>query len=101
MNSLKTFTAKDYDLQKFQSNVSEFARDVVSHPLSGAKLLENVSLVSATTNEVLHTLNRPISGYLITRKSANANVWDTASADERKSIILNCSANVVVSLLVF
>lgn len=103
LSPLKTITSKDFDTQKLQNNVEEFCRDLLTNPLTQGKVLEDVSLASTNDNVIYHNLNRDPVGYIVIKKSANANVWDlqARNTNSRKSLVLKASANVIVSIFVF
>jgi len=62
---------------------------------------KNVSLINGVTN-VEHGLNKQYQGYIVTRITADTNVWETATNTLKdKYIILNASAAATVDIWFF
>lgn len=71
--------------------------------LVDSELLENITLVSASTNLVSHQLGRAVRGWRVGRLDAAATIYEdkTFSTDRTKFLPLVTSANCVVSLEVY
>ena len=87
---------------KIQENV-----DAALVPLQRSKILDgillrNVSLTSGV-NEVSHRLDRRLTGWLVVRQRASANIWDEQDTNvtATKTLRLQASVDVVVDLWVF
>ena len=83
--------------QRLQDNIESALAPILRNPLLDGILLQ-ANLVSGN-NAIEHKLNRKIRGYIIVKKSANANIYD--SSDDEQFLNLNSSAAVTVSLWVF
>jgi len=102
LKALKTIQPKEYELDVVQRNVKEFAGQLEKNVILDGVLIEDIDLVSASSNTVNHKLGRKIKGWFITRIDANANVWENSTQPLPKStIVLDTSANCKVSLYVF
>ena len=71
---------------------------VSSSPISGAQMLQAVSLTTSP-QMIAHKLGRTPRGWVVTGISGAANVWSTERTD--RHISLQASAPVVVDLMVF
>lgn len=88
-------------LQRVINTVQQNVDDAFTRLQTGS-VLDNViieNVVINTTNTLSHKLNRVPRGYLIIKRSANAQVWNGVITSS--SIALSSSANVTVSLLIF
>ena len=101
MPQLRKGTSDDRALSILQDSL-----DVIFSWLRGkqhldAEVVTDVSLTSGTATTVPHKLGRKYTGWIVVRKNANADVWESASLSPSLYINLNTSANVEVDLLVF
>jgi hypothetical protein len=103
LKDLKLVSTRNPEMSRLQSNLEQWAASVILAGLNDGVLLEAVSLSTGGTNAIEHKLNREPRGWIIVRKRANANVWDSQDANvfKTKSLALECSANVTVDLWVF
>lgn len=94
---------KDANLQALQESAKATADEVSGCPLIDGRLIESIVIVLGTPKVVQHGLGRKLKGWLMVRKSAGASIWDSQSTNAlaTKSLVLNASANVTVSLWVF
>lgn len=98
IRDFKKVAGADEDVAKLQDRLQEFFAQFIGNPLLNGVLLTNVSLSSTATN-VEHKLGRPHLGWIIVRKDANADIWES---DTTKSFVkLTADANVTVDLWVF
>lgn len=67
------------------------------------KFLEDVLITTGATRSIAHGLQRPVVGYIVVKRSANSQIWDSESTNTKKDIFLNLnsSATVTISLWVF
>lgn len=103
---LKTFQATDGtpdELNRFQRNVAAAVDPLKKLELLDAVWLQAVALDSARANQVPHGLGRKVRGYVVTRRSANLNVWDEQDENPNpdKTLRLQTSASGSVDLWVF
>lgn len=89
------------DIQKLQDTLSRVFNGIQSKAILDGRLINDVSLVSSGATEVSHGLGKPIRGWVLVEKDANANVYSSASSTPNSTLVLNTSADVTVSLWVF
>ena len=89
-------------LNKMNGNLADLFAGLNSHPMTGAILLQGVSL-KAGSNAIAHTLGKALTGWTVTRLRAPASIYDLQDAQPLKQVYLTlvASAPVVVDLLVF
>ena len=87
----------EVELQRLARDVA----DVYSQPILDGHLIENLQLTSGEPLVVNHGLARRIRGYFITRKSAAADIFDTNTSQPARSIQLESTADVTISIWVF
>lgn len=103
MKAFKKIGIDDEFVSKFQENVGAVFEEIGNKEILRGVLIKNISLVSGTPTEVPHLLGRELVGYLVIRKRSQSDVWDSQDANKlkNKTLILNCSANVVIDLWCF
>lgn len=76
---------------------------ILSKQIIDGQLLKDVSIPTGSVVKVPHTLSRKVTGYIVIKKNANAQIWDSEASNTlpTKFLNLNSSANVVISLWVF
>lgn len=99
--SFKRLNVDDYNLTQIQNNIEEFSRPITNSEVIDGVLLEDISLVSASTTSVPHKLGRNIQGWIVVRNDTNCAVWETTASTDNEFIALNTSADTTVSLWVF
>lgn len=103
MKDLKGISTSNPELSRLQSNLDNWASSIMKSGLNDGLLLKSVVLSTGVINAVEHKLGRELSGWIIVRKRANAQVWDSQDTNifKTKSLALECSANVTIDLWVF
>jgi len=102
LKAMKVIQAKDYTVDTIQRNVKDFSKQLEINPLLDGIILDDISLVTGSSNTVNHKLGRAIKGWIIVRKGAQADVWENATQSlPKRNIILEASANCTVSIYVF
>lgn len=93
--------SEDETLNRVQDNAKK-TLDALSDVLFMSGALLTVTLTGGAFTPVPHGLGRPVLGYLVLRRSANAVLWDRAdSTDSHAFLYLQPSATVTVTLWVF
>lgn len=102
MKSFKKLQAKDTDLNMVQFNIEQFVKPLVDNVLLNHVLIKDVML-DVGDNVIDHKLGRQLQGYLVVKKSDNSNIYDkqTTNKTQTKTLVLNSSASVLISLIVF
>ncbi len=101
VGAFKKIVSSERELNQIQDNISQALRPLLECPLVNGRLIEDIAIVSGTEKIIDHKLNRILRGWIVTRQDASGNVWESASTLPLKTLILNSSANITVSLWVF
>lgn len=92
----------DDDLNRVQDRIKATLGALVQVPLFDGVLIENLELTSGAFTPVPHKLARPWRGYIVVSKTANAQLWNRAPAEDAALFLhLQPSASVTVSVWVF
>jgi len=103
VKSFKKLELENKELNKLQSNIELTFTPIINSEIINGILIRNLNLTTGQDNIVAHKLGRKALGYIIVKKSDESTIWDVDSEtfSEKNFLILNCSADVVVSLWVF
>lgn len=99
--SFKTIKSPDRVVTQVQQNISEALSPILNKEVLGGRLIESVIIVSGTAKRINHGLDRKYKGWIVVDQNANANIWSSVSSLPEKTLILNSSATVTVSIWVF
>ena len=90
------------EMTSLQTNVEQAVGEVIKSPLINGRLLENVILGTASVR-VEHKLGRKPQGYIVVRRTADAQVFDSQAVEGSPDLFLplTASAPVTVSLWIF
>lgn len=103
MKQLPRFQNQDKDFQLMQSSWLSVLNPLLKTPIINGSLLKNIDLVMGD-NQVVHTLNRPLIGWMISRFNGSfAEIYDNQDTEPSPSVYLalNASADVTVDIWVF
>lgn len=89
------------DIQRLQDALSKVFNAIQTKQILDGRLIEDIELVSASANELDHGLQRPVRGWIVVGKNADSNVWTSESEIPNRTLILNASADVTISLWIF
>lgn len=98
MRSFKTVQISDDATKRFQDNVRDAVEPLLRLPLNDGVLLENLTLVPGSDNQVNHKLGRVPRAWLVVDRRQNASVWRTGWTNSL--LTLQVDADCVVSLWV-
>lgn len=103
VKSFKKIFYSDKNLIALQDNVQNFLQQIVNLELLNYILLKDIQLLFGKDNIINHLLKRDLIGFFVIRQNAQSNIWDNQAANNRPdlTLILNCSLNCTVSLIVF
>lgn len=89
--------------QRLQDSIAQSFNQFETLPQLDSVIVKDVVLSGAVDNNISHGLNRPIQGWQIIRKSANADVWESTTVNTAPSsfVILRASTTVTVSFIFF
>lgn len=65
MVEYEKYRSDDYELNRVQDKIDEFARAVQTGGIVDGRLVENVDLIANQTNMVYHGLGRRYKGYIV------------------------------------
>lgn len=101
--AFKKVQTTDKDVNKLQENIGLVLEPVLQSSIIDGVLLRNLALSSSSTTLIEHKLGRKPLGWVLVRKRAQSDVWDTQDSNELQSstLALNCSSDVTVDLWVF
>lgn len=90
------------ELNQVQYNVAQVLEPLSQQPLAYGNLLKSVVL-AVGDNNVNHLLSVPLTGWIVTRKRANSDIFDKQDTNQtpQLTLVLNSSAAVTVDLFVF
>lgn len=90
------------DLNKTQDNLVRTLNPVFNTPILAGNLLQVVTLVIGPNN-IDHLLGRKLTGWMITRQRALANIYDIQDSNKMpaSTLILVSDANVTVDIYAF
>jgi len=84
-------------INTLQQNISDAFNEVNQNTVLDNVVIANVTINTSVT--INHGLGREPTGYIIIKKSSNANVWN--GTINSSTIALNSSVSTVITLLVF
>lgn len=99
IRDFKKVAGAEDDVAVLQDRLQEFFAQFIGNPLLNGVLLTNVSLPAATATRVEHKLGRPHIGWIVVKKNANSDIWE--SQDTKSFVKLTAEADVVVDLWIF
>lgn len=102
MRTFQPVATSNGDLGRAQQQLRLTLDPITAVPLLDGVLVEDVALTTSTKS-VKHGLGRAPTGWLLVRKTANANVWDAQDSNAHPELTLDlvASGSVTVSLWVF
>lgn len=86
---------------RVQDNVNAAFIPLQASQIINGQVLKGVSLTTGQDNIVNHRLGRELVGYIVIKKNANADVWDSSTLTPALTVVLQTSANCTVDLYVF
>ena len=101
LTKFKQIKSDDYELMRVQDNVNTALIPVLTNQILNGQVLKSVVLTTGSSNIVNHKLGRDLVGYIVIKKNANADVWDSTSVTPTLTLVLETSANCTVDLYVF
>jgi len=89
-------------LTQTQQQWASIIDPVLANPINNARILKDISLVSGA-NVVNHLLGQALQGWIVTRKSAATDIYDTQNTNQTPALTLNLNSSnpAVVSIMVF
>ena len=103
MVEYEKYRSDNYELNRVQDKIDEFARAVQTGGIVDGRLIPNIDLVANKTYQIYHGLDRRYKGYVVVSSTA-ANVVIVKEGENNspdKYIPVQSAANSTVSLWVF
>lgn len=94
----RTRTADD-DLRQVQDAVGFVFQDILSKEILDGRIIKDIFVSGPTVIE--HGLQRKMQGYILVKKNADENVWDSVTLTPARTFLLNSSGDVTVTIWVF
>lgn len=103
MRAFKKIQSNDFLLNQIQSNITDAINPLINNLITQGHFINNISLTSGIQNIVPLGQTNIFNGWVLTRQNSNSVVWDSQATNNtpNKNLILNCSANCIISLYVF
>lgn len=100
--SIKAFKKPSQDnLSSLTNAVADYAQQLTKNPLLDYALIKQVK-VSTTAVDIPHSLGRQWLGWVVTRKNADINVYETATQKPgEKYITLTASGSGTIDIYLF
>jgi hypothetical protein len=100
--ALTQFQSDDLNFQLMQNSWAAQLNPLLLDPLNQNVFLPNIVLTSGD-NTINHKLGRALQGWFIVRQNAAASLFDKQSTNSmpQLTLVLNTSADVTISLIVF
>lgn len=92
---------KTDDVKHLQDAVAQVLNQVIKKQIIDGAFITDISIVSGTPYSLSHGLGINPRGWIIVKKNAESDIWQTDSATPTLTMILNASADVTISLWVF
>jgi hypothetical protein len=102
--SFKKIRTADEVLNRVQDSFDQALKSITRQDALAKVVIEDVVLVAGgADNIVSHKLGRSVKGFLVVRKNAEADIWESPTTNNlpTKQIILRASAAVTVTLWFF
>ena len=101
ISQLMKIRTQDSDLMSIQDSIDQLFQEFAPNPFLKGNLVKDISIVSGVVKSVPHGLKEPITGYIVTKNSANAVIWQTANTTSQLLYNLNASANTTIDVWFF
>ena len=103
ISQLNEIRTSDKDLMSVQDAVKVLFQEFSSNPFLKGNLVKDINITSGVVAAVAHGLKDPVTGYIVTKNSANAVIWQTQSANSSPQLLyyLNASANTTIDVWFF
>lgn len=90
-------------VDQLQENVGNSISEIVKVPILDGNLITEVSVSSGSDIIVNHKLNRKYRGYIITRKTADLNIWESSTTNNAKDkyILIQADTSGIVDIWFF
>ena len=99
MNNLKKVRSDDRIINQVQDNIEQAITPIINSEIIDGLIIKDIEVLTGATLTLSHKLGRTPNGFAVIKRNANSTVWN--GLIDKKTIELNSSANVTISLWVF
>jgi hypothetical protein len=102
INAFRKSKFVDLPVSQLQNAIALWTSQLTNNPILSGRLIEDIDVTSGSTI-IDHGLKAPVRGYIITKVSANVNIWcDPANQTlPNTQLVLDSSGTATISLYVF
>ena len=100
ISGFKRLKTKDPELDRVQTNIGELSTQLEMVPLLDGHILKDIALSTSATM-VEHKLGRKPLGWIIVRKNAAQDIYESGSSLDTKYLTLTAAGTVTASIWVF
>ena len=100
LKALKQIATKNQELDRVQDNIQTFSEVLTKIPFLDGVLLEDV-ILTTTEKLINHTLGRKPLGWIIVKKNAAQDIYESGTTLQTRFLSLTAAGTVTVNLWVF
>lgn len=100
VSAFKRLKSSTPELDRVQDNIQQYTTQLDTNPLLGGVLIKDVAL-STTEVKVEHKLGREPQGWLIVKKNAAQDIYESSSFLPKRYLSLTAAGTVTASIWVF
>lgn len=101
IKSFRKPPVKDPSMAVTVAAIDDYLRQLTQNPILGSRIVRRVSITTSNV-DVAHGLGSPWQGWLVIRKDANINIWETGTQTDSKTYLsLTGSGSGTVDLYIF
>lgn len=101
ISQLMKIRTQDKDLMSIQDSIDQLFQEFAPNPFLKGNLVKDVSITAGTVKSVAHGLKEPVTGFIVTKNSANAVIWQAVNSSSQLLYNLNASANTTIDVWFF
>lgn len=89
-------------LDQLSTKWASILNPIIAQPQATGLLLKNISMTTGD-NTINHKLGKPLQGWIVVRNNAASTIYDKQDTNQMqdRTLVLNSSANCIVTLWVF
>lgn len=91
---------KEPETQALAQAVADFTRQLEINPMLDGRILASIE-IGITATDIVHGLNRPFRGWMITRRDSAADIYESAQLNMSQFITLIASSAATVDIYIF
>jgi len=99
VKDFKKVRSDDRIINQVQDNIEQAINPIINSEIINGLIIKDIEVLTGTVLTISHRLGRTPNGFAIVKRNANSTVWN--GIIDKKTIELNSSANVTITLWVF